>query len=82
MSDNPKVTVFCDGKELSSWNFEFITTRKDIHVTLKCNCDPGFVVKEIIGLTIINMRGVTQKPTGEDMSDRRRDDNLREVFGG
>lgn len=82
MQDEQRVMVSADGMELLSWSFEFPknATREDITVI----CDhyvPIFVVKETIGAAIINTRGMEKFP-GEDTADRRRDDNLREIFGG
>lgn len=86
MDDTQSVTVICNGEELLSWSFEFPqAARKDIRVI--CGDDhapaPGWIIKETIGPSIVNTRGITEKLlAGEDGADRRRDDNLRKMFGG
>ncbi len=99
MPNGQSVTVTCNGAELP-WSFEFgsamtktgTSPREDIHVTVD-GADPSFVIKETIGPSIINVRGITEAGfaaraarhsdrLAEDTADRRRDDNLREMFGG
>ena len=85
MLNESKVTVTCDGAELLSWNFEFPqenAMRQDIHVTCGDDSTSGWVIKETIGPSIVNTRWMEESLTGPDMADRRRDDNLRNVFGG
>lgn len=67
--------------------------REDICVTVDGAADSGFVIKETIGPAIINTRGIAEAEFAEraarrrdrlsgDTADRRRDDNLRDAFGG
>jgi len=77
MDNTQSVTVTCDGEELLSWDFEFPqATREDIRMA------PGWLVEEGIGISVVNTQGITKLSVGENMADRRRDDNLREMFGG
>ncbi len=89
MPDGQRATVTCDGAELLSWSFEFPqnTMLEDIHVICEGDRVPGFFIKETIGPSIINTRGFERAARhsarfSEDMTYRRRDDNLRDTFGG
>jgi len=85
MPDGPRVTVTCDGVELLSWSFEFPqnTMREDTHVICEGDRVSGFVIKETIGPAIINTRGIERATRLlVDRAYRRRDDNLRDAFGG
>ena len=90
MLDGQMVTVTCNGMEIP-WSFESAKMgtlpREDICVTINGDADPGFVIKETIGSSIINTRGIERMARhnyrlSEDGADRRRDDNLRDMFGG
>lgn len=94
MPDGQMVIVTCNGVEIP-WSFEFgsmmtktgTLPREDICVTVDGTADLGFIIKEKIGPSIINTRGIERLARhsyrlSEEAVDRRRDDNLREMFGG